>query len=706
MKRMLVVLLLVITSAASFAAPDNAAVRRFGLFIGANNGGNGRGALRYAVRDAESTSRLFTDMGGIRHQDNFLLVEPSLKELMSKLNVLQGRIVGLKGKYSRLEFVFYYSGHSDEEGLLLSRDKFAYRELKETIKKMPVDMRVVILDSCSSGALTKLKGGNKNPPFLMDSSIKTEGYAFMTSSSSDEASQESEMLKGSYFTYALLSGLRGAADNRGDGRVTLNQAYQYAYSETLAKTERTLGGAQHPNYDIQMNGAGDVVLTDLRETSASLKFATDISGRLSIRDESGILMAEINKEEAKTVELGLEPGEYRITVSRDKKTHEGNIALNDGEHTVFTKSMLVAVENEVTVSRGNNETPVVAPDTNSRGAYVNIPFSFSIVPIISTMKTIVNFQMNIGAGFCDMLEGTSVGFVNITGEDAKFIDLGLVSIVGRDFRGYQGTLVSINGRNFSGGQTSLASIVGNDFDGFQGSLVNLVVGNFRSAQLGLVNFVGGNFDGFRAGLVNITGNQFKGFEAGLVNAAWRSFEGPQIGLVNFSDKMKGVQIGLVNYAGELDGVSVGLVSIVAKNGQTHGQIWIDETGFVNAALIHGSKLVYNIYHIGMDVNANLWTYGFGLGVHLPFDPFYANIEVLGSSISHISVWDGNNTVTTVRAYLGFSVFEHLSFIAGASLRYFHSWYGSTPAINPFYNAVRNYDDNSKLWPGVFVGVAF
>ena len=58
----------------------------------------------------------------------------------------------------------------------------------------------------------------------------------MTSSSENEAAQESERLRGSFFTHALLTGVRGAADASGDGKVTLGEAYQFAFNETLAQT--------------------------------------------------------------------------------------------------------------------------------------------------------------------------------------------------------------------------------------------------------------------------------------------------------------------------------------------------------------------------------------------------------------------------------------------------------------------------------------
>ena len=60
----------------------------------------------------------------------------------------------------------------------------------------------------------------------------------------------------------------------GDGKITLAEAYNYAYGQTLARTEATRSGAQHPSYDFQLAGTGDLVLTDLRQAHASLVFPT------------------------------------------------------------------------------------------------------------------------------------------------------------------------------------------------------------------------------------------------------------------------------------------------------------------------------------------------------------------------------------------------------------------------------------------------
>ena len=85
----------------------------------------------------------------------------------------------------------------------------------------------------------------------------------LTSSTSDEDSQESDAIGGSYFSHHLASGLLGGADRSGDGRVTLFEAYAYAYDRTVADTAESAAGAQHPTFSYDLAGNGDLVLTDV-----------------------------------------------------------------------------------------------------------------------------------------------------------------------------------------------------------------------------------------------------------------------------------------------------------------------------------------------------------------------------------------------------------------------------------------------------------
>jgi uncharacterized caspase-like protein len=105
-------------------------------------------------------------------------------------------------------------------------------------------MRILIVDACRSGSLTRVKGGTPAPPFDVHvrGSDGSEGAAFLTSSAANEDAQESDALQGSFFTHYLVSGLLGAADSDGDRRVSLSEAYAYAYEGTLRASSRSLAG--------------------------------------------------------------------------------------------------------------------------------------------------------------------------------------------------------------------------------------------------------------------------------------------------------------------------------------------------------------------------------------------------------------------------------------------------------------------------------
>jgi hypothetical protein len=217
---------------------------------------------------------------------------------------------------------------------------------------MSADVGIAVLDACASGAITRLKSGKAYPAFLSDVSMDVQGYAFLASSSEGETAQESDRLGGSYFTQALLTGLRGAADVSGDGRVTLGEAYQFAFNETLSQTTTSQGGAQHPSYDIKMAGTGDVVMTDVRKLSASLILGAGFEGRFYVLDASGLLVAELGKPEGRAMELGLEPGEYRVFHEQAEKLSSATLELGEGQRQELVRGGLKPAKRLPTLSRG------------------------------------------------------------------------------------------------------------------------------------------------------------------------------------------------------------------------------------------------------------------------------------------------------------------------------------------------------------------
>ena len=77
--------------------------------------------------------------------------------------------------------------------------------------------------------------------------------------------------------------------------MTLQEAFQFASQETLARTEHTQGGPQHAAYEFDLAGTGDMVVTDVRTTQATLVLAPDLAGRIAVREARGALVVELRK---------------------------------------------------------------------------------------------------------------------------------------------------------------------------------------------------------------------------------------------------------------------------------------------------------------------------------------------------------------------------------------------------------------------------
>ena len=345
-------------------------IQRFTLVVGANLGGQERPRLQYAVSDAERFARVLVELGGVSPENEIVLRQPKLRDVIDGFDRLTARVESARrttaANGGRTEVLVYYSGHADEEGLLLGSDRYSYRTLRERLDQIPADVRIAVLDACASGAFTRIKSGKARPAFLVDETSNMRGHAFLTSSAATEAAQESDRIRASYFTHYLVSGLRGAADLSGDGKVTLNEAYQFAFNETLGRTVDTKAGPQHPSYDISMSGTGDVVMTDLRQTTATLVLGEELEGRFYIRNAKQQLVVELYKPRGRRVELGVEPGAYEIRLEVPRAAMLAKADVKEGARIDLEPQQFGRAAVESTHKRGGPEPHRLAVDGRNR----------------------------------------------------------------------------------------------------------------------------------------------------------------------------------------------------------------------------------------------------------------------------------------------------------------------------------------------------
>jgi hypothetical protein len=180
----------------------------------------------------------------------------------------------------------------------------------------------------------------------------------MASSSSQELSQESDELRGSYFTHHLVTALRGAGDADGDGRVSLDEAYRYAYRQTLASTALTQVGEQHVTLETDLTGHDDVAVTYPAEARAQLELPGSLEGRVLVQQKgSGAVVAELQKVAGAPIRLALVAGSYDAVVGRAAGIVQCHFAVIDDQVTPLDTSGCATVVPDRVATKGESSEP-------------------------------------------------------------------------------------------------------------------------------------------------------------------------------------------------------------------------------------------------------------------------------------------------------------------------------------------------------------
>lgn len=304
--------------------------------IGNNLGELDELGLRFAERDAQQIADILRQHGGVSSRRVTLLLGESAQTVRRTLEDLNAEIRGQVSAGQPSALVVFYSGHADATSLHLRGSSLPLDELKKLVQGSAAAMRLLIVDACRSGSITRVKGVKAAESFdiQIDESSAAEGMAILTSSAAGESSQESDRLRGSFFTHHLMNGLRGAADRNGDGRITLSEAYGYTYDQTLRSSGRTLS-LQHPTYLFDLRGREDLILT-LTDNAQGQLSRLHLHGRalylVSEEREGGPLIAEIAPLRDNTTLL-LPAGSYFVQQRLPAEYREYQVQLSAGRET-------------------------------------------------------------------------------------------------------------------------------------------------------------------------------------------------------------------------------------------------------------------------------------------------------------------------------------------------------------------------------------
>lgn len=707
-KKLAMAAFMALASTYIFAAAESAGVERYGLYIGSNDGGKNQERLLYAGTDAIAFQKIMTEIGGISKSNGILLLDPAKEDVDNAFETISEMMKRKQKDAKRSEFVFYYSGHSDENALLLGKTKYDYSSLKAAITNVPSDVHVVILDSCYSGNFIRTKGGQKQKPFLMDDSSVVKGHAYLSSSSSQESSQESDEIGSSFFTNAMITGLRGAADTSGDKKVTLNELYSYAFNETLSKTENT-ADPQHPNYNITLVGSGDLVLSDVSASDCVLTLARDLTGRVIVRDKNSKLVAEINKTTQLPIYLALEEGQYGVTVIGENSTLQGSFSLSPKKSYALSPSNLTPVARLATRSRGSeaeqdDQPQTGAAETLGESDLLRMPIVFSFFcnefylaanKPISTKLSLALFRSHVyevngamAAGIgneTEILNGAqAAGIYNIAkdvhgaqvsgifnyAQDVIGAQVSSIVNIANDVKYAQASWISnVAKGNFIGGQGAwISNVTLKDFVGAQGSWIsNVTLGDFKGVQgTWLSNVTLGEFKGVQgAWLSNVARKDFTGLQAAfLSNVACQNVKGVQLGLFNFCKGDCDFQLGLVNYS---------------KNGIFEVAASYTTDQKIRLVLNSGNKHLYGIFGVLLNPEGfgkkALEQYGalvLGLGTRVKVWKFNFDFAIMGNEVifaNEKSDKPHSEWFPSARIEAGFTPIPHLNVFAGFTMAF-------------------------------------
>ncbi len=324
---------------AAVAVPRAAeAGRRVALLVAHPFGGAGLVPLRYTENDLERMREVLSSLGGFDEDDIVLSYGEDADEVVQRFYEVSDRLGGRDDI-----FVFYYSGHAKDGALRLGETRLPLTEVNDLIAESGAELRIGFLDSCRSGAITRMKGAKLTGavPIRVDEAVSQNGTVLITASSENEDAQESDAIQGSFFTHYMTSGLRGAADENLDGDVTLAEAYGYAYAYTVSRTIGTRGGVQHPTYRFDLQGAGNVILTRPASPPSAIVFPASVSGSFIVFDtQRKVVVAELDKEAGQPARIGVIPGDYVVKKRERDHLRMAKLSVRSkGEARVDTSAM-------------------------------------------------------------------------------------------------------------------------------------------------------------------------------------------------------------------------------------------------------------------------------------------------------------------------------------------------------------------------------
>lgn len=157
--------------------------------------------------------------------------------------------------------LLYFSGHG-LPGAFLPIDyngvdnKIFHQEINDMLKKSPAKYKLCIADACHSGSMLAARSvqttQNTIVGFYNQLAQAQAGTALIMSSKSEETSLEASGLRQGVFSHFLIRGLKGEGDANRDKKVTIQELFDYVYSNVRSFTGNLQSPIIRGDYDHSM----------------------------------------------------------------------------------------------------------------------------------------------------------------------------------------------------------------------------------------------------------------------------------------------------------------------------------------------------------------------------------------------------------------------------------------------------------------------
>ncbi len=279
-------LLLFILASDSIQSAQTRGAEKYALIVGINSYQNKAvNPLNYAINDAKQIKKILIDRMAFNEQNIYLFTSDKKGEAAPTLTNIVFALESIREDIKPGgTFFFFFSGHGismEGESFLLTMEadprsrgtldvsSLKVAKVREIIGKMKADRILLFIDACrtdpggNKGTVKNLMSKDFSKNLLLTrgggESSQVKAAATLFSCSVGESSYEWQEKSQGFFTYHLISALKGEAANS-NGEITLNSLENYLTSQVPAVTKKWVRQRQTPWMERSGSGAGTWVL--------------------------------------------------------------------------------------------------------------------------------------------------------------------------------------------------------------------------------------------------------------------------------------------------------------------------------------------------------------------------------------------------------------------------------------------------------------